>query len=37
MVNDTITYTPKDRRGYNPRQRRDPGLPEMFTYFDNSP
>ena len=38
MVNYRITYTPKDGRGYNPRQRwRGTVFPEMFTYFDNSP
>jgi hypothetical protein len=37
-VNYRITYTPKDGRGYNPRQRgRGTVFPEMFTYFDNSP
>ena len=33
MVNYRTTYTPKDGRGYNPRQRwRRTVFPEMFTY-----
>ena len=37
MVNYRITYTPKDGRGYNPRQRDGAVFPEMYTYCDALP